>query len=188
LIGVCLLDEDVAAFKQRLIPAATGLVLFSLMPSMIMIVPTVANYRKVGGFIKAMPGPLPPEIKIAEWRTYDQALSFYTHRRTILVDNTGELRFGSTIGDHKDFFLQGEESLKRLAREAPLLVNIRPGDWPKVRRWGMFNPVAANSTNVMIGNEEFFQITGLAPWPDKAVTPPPLLLLPRRLPASAGSK
>ena len=171
----------IATFKRRLIPAATGLVLVALMPSMLMIVPTVAHYRKVGGFIKAMPGPLPAQIKTAEWRTYDQGLSFYTHRRTILVDNIGELRFGSSIGDHKDFFLQGEESLKRLAREGPLLVNIRPGDWPKVSRWGMFRPVAGNSTNVMVGNEEFFRLTGLAPWPDEAVTPPPLLLLPRRL-------
>jgi 4-amino-4-deoxy-L-arabinose transferase-like glycosyltransferase len=171
----------IATFKRKLIPAATGLVLIALMPSMIMIVPTVAKYRKVGEFIKAMPGPLPARIKIAEWRNYDQGLSFYTHRRTILVDNTGELKFGSTIGDHKEFFLQGEESLKRLGREEPLLVNIRPDDWSKVNRWGMFRPVAANSTNVMVGNEEFFQLTGLAPWPDKAVTPPPLLLLPQRL-------
>ena len=171
----------IAAFKRKLIPAATGLVLVVLLPAMVMIVPTVAKYRKVGGFIKAMPGTLPAQIKVAEWRNFDQGLSFYTHRRTILVDNTGELKFGSTIGDHKEFFLKGEESLKRLGREGPLLVNIRPGDWPKVSQWGMFRPVAANSTNVMVGNEEFFKLTGLAPWPDKAVTPPPLLLLPRRL-------
>jgi len=171
----------IATFKRRLIPVATGLVLVVLLPTMVMIVPTVAKYRKVGGFIKAMPGTLPAQIKVAEWRNYDQGLSFYTHRRTILVDNTGELKFGSTIGDHKEFFLKGEESLKRLAREGPLLVNIRPGDWPKVSEWGMFRPVAANSTNVMVGNEEFFKLTGLAPWPDKAVTPPPLLLLPRSL-------
>jgi len=171
----------IAAFKRKLIPAATGLVLVVLLPAMVMIVPTVAKYRKVGGFIKAMPGTLPAQIKVAEWRNFDQGLSFYTHRRTILVDNTGELKFGSTIGDHKEFFLKGEESLKRLGREGPLLVNIRPGDWPKVSQWGMFRPVAANSTNVMVGNEEFFKLTGLASWPDKAVTPPPLLLLPRRL-------
>jgi 4-amino-4-deoxy-L-arabinose transferase-like glycosyltransferase len=171
----------IAAFKRKLIPAATGLVLVVLLPAMVMIVPTVAKYRKVGGFIKAMPGTLPAQIKVAEWRNFDQGLSFYTHRRTILVDNTGELKFGSTIGDHKEFFLKGEESLKRLGREGPLLVNIRPGDWPKVSQWSMFRPVAANSTNVMVGNEEFFKLTGLAPWPDKAVTPPPLLLLPRQL-------
>ena len=184
LLGSLMLG--IAAFKRKLIPAATGLALVLLLPAMVMIVPTVAKYRKVGGFIKAMPGTLPEQIKVAEWRNYDQGLNFYTHRRTILVDNTGELEFGSTIGDHKEFFLKGEENLKRLGREGPLLVNIRPGDWPKVSRWRMFRPVAANSTNVMVGNKQFFELTGLAPWPDKAITPPPLLLLPRSLDTPGG--
>jgi hypothetical protein len=171
----------IAAFKRRLIPAAAGLVLVLLIPAMVMTVPVGANYRKVGGLMKGMPLPLPREIRVAEWRTFDQGLSFYTRRRTILVDNIGELEFGSTLGDHREFFLKGEESLKRLGREGPLLVNLRPGDWPAVREWGLFRPVAANSTNLMVGNEAFFHLAGLIPWPDDAVTPPPLFLRPRPL-------
>jgi len=177
LLGSVLLG--MAVFKRKLIPAAAGLVLVLLLPAVMMSVPVAANYRKVGGLLKGMPVPLPEKIRIAEWRTYDQGLSFYTRRRTILVDNTGELRFGSSLGDHGDFFLKGEESLKRLAGEGPLLVNLRPGDWPRVRGWGMFRLAAANSTNVMAGNEAFFRVAGLIPWPDDAVTPPPLLLMPR---------
>jgi hypothetical protein len=64
-------------FKRRFIPLATGLAMVLLFPAMLMVVPSVAKYRKVGGFIKAMPHPLPQEIRIAEWRNYDQALSFY---------------------------------------------------------------------------------------------------------------
>jgi len=179
LLGSALLG--MAVFKRRMIPAAAGLVLILLIPSMVMIFPVAANYRKVGGLMKGMPRPLPKEIRIAEWRTFDQGLSFYTRRRTILVDNIGELKFGSTLGDHSDFFLKGEESLKRLGREGPLLVNLRPGDWPTVRGWGLFRPVAANSTNLMVGNEAFFRLAGLIPWPDHAVTSPPLLLTPRSL-------
>jgi len=170
--------------KRRLIPVATGLVLIALIPTLLMTIPIAAHYRKVGGFLKAMPRPLPDQIRVAEWRNFDQGLSFYTRRRTILVDNTGELKLGSTLGDQSAFFLKGEASLKRLAREGPLLVNLRPGDWPTVRGWGLFRPVAANSTNVMVGNEAFFHLTGLKPWPDHAVTPPPLLLMPR--PAGPG--
>jgi hypothetical protein len=173
--------SGMAVFRRRLIPAATGLVLVLLMPAMVMTVPVGANYRKVGGMLKEMPRPLPKEIRIAEWRTFDQGLSFYTRRRTILVDNVGELEFGSRLGDHSEFFLKGEESLKRLAAEGPLLVNVRPGDWPTVRGWGMFRLAAANSTNVMVGNEAFFRLAGLIPWPDDAVTPPPLLLMPQRV-------
>jgi hypothetical protein len=169
----------VCLFKRRLIPFATGLAIVLLFPAMLMVVPSVANYRKVGGFIKAMPNPLPREIRAAEWRNYDQALSFYTGRRTILVDEIGELAYGSSRGNHEDYFLTGEESLKRLAKEGPLLANIRPDHWAKVRKWGTMQPVAANSTNVMIGNEAFFRLTGLEPWPDSAITPAPLLLMPR---------
>jgi 4-amino-4-deoxy-L-arabinose transferase-like glycosyltransferase len=169
----------VSLFKRHLIPFATGFVMVLLFPAMLMVVPSVAKYRKIGGFIKDMPRPLPEEIRIAEWHTYDHALSFYSGRRTILVDEIDELAYGSSQGDHSDYFLKGEESLKRLSREGPLLVNIRPWDWPKVRSWKTFKPVAANSTNIMVGNEAFFRLTGLKPWPDSAITPPPLLLMPR---------
>ena len=169
----------VCIFRRRFIPLAAGFAMVLLFPAMLMVVPSVAKYRKVGGFIKAMPHPLPPEIRIAEWRNYDQALSFYTGRRTILIDETDELAHGSSLGNHRDYFLKGEESLKRLAEEVPLLVNIRPYDWPKVRTWKTLQPVAANSTNVMVGNKAFFRLTGLRPWPDSAITPPPLLLMPR---------
>ncbi len=175
--GILLL---VSLFKRRLIPFATGFTLILLMPAMFMIVPVPAKYRKIGGFIKAMPQPLPREIRVAEWRNYDQALSFYSRRRTILIDEINELAFGKSLGDHSEYFLKGEESLKRLALDVPLLVNIRPRDWPTVRTWQTLKPVAANSTNVMVGNNAFFCLTGLKPWSDAAVTPPPLLLMPRR--------
>ena len=169
----------VSLFKRRLVPFATGFAMVLLFPAMLMVVPSVAKYRKVGGFIKAIPKPLPREIRIAEWRNYDQSLSFYSGRRTILVDEVGELAYGSSLGNHEDYFLNGEESLKRLAIDVPLLVNIRPSHWPRVREWKTLKPVAANTTNVMLGNKAFFRLTGLEPWPDSAIIPPPLLLMPR---------
>ena len=169
----------VSFFKRRLIPFATGFAMVLLFPAVLMVVPSVAKHRKVGGFIKAMPNPLPREIRIAEWRNYDQSLSFYSGRRTILVDEIGELAYGSSVGNHEDYFLRGEESLKHLAVDVPLLVNIRPSHWPRVRKWKILKPVAANTTNVMVGNTAFFRLTDLEPWPDSAITPPPLLLMPR---------
>ena len=169
-----------AVFKRRFMPLATGLVLVALLPAAILSVPAVANHRKIGGFIKAMPNPLPPEITIAEWSNYDQALSFYTNRRIILIDEIGELAFGKSLEEPSGFFLNGEKSLKRLAGEGPFLVNLRPGAWPRVREWGILHPVAINSTNVMVGNDEFFRITGLVPWPDNSNIERPILLMPRK--------
>ena len=178
LVGALFLGG--AALRRRLIPAATGLVLILLIPAMVLTVPVVARYRKTGAFMKAMPRPLPEQIRIADWRAFDQSLSFYGQRRIILVDEIDELAFGRSLGDHKAFFRQGAQSLRQLAESGPLLINIRPEDWPQVRGWGILKPVAANSTNVMVGNDPFFRLTGLRPWPDTAVGPPPLLLMPRR--------
>lgn len=180
LSGSILLGLSV--FKQTLIPFAVGLVMLFLIPSMLMIVPVTATYRKVGGLVKEMNLPLPEDIRVAEWHTFDQGLGFYTQRRTILVDNVGELAFGMALGHKDDYFLKGEERLKHLGREGPVLVNIRPEDWPKVREWGLFHLVAANSTNVMVGNDAFFRLAGLTPWPDRASISPPLLLQPRHGP------
>ena len=168
-----------AVFKKRLLPLATGLVLVALLPTAILTVPAVANYRKIGGMIKAMPTPLPSEIKIAEWSNYDQSLSFYTNRRIILIDEIDELAFGKSLEENSEFFLKGAKTLKRIAGEGPLLVNLRPRAWSRVREWGVLHPVAVNTTNVMAGNDEFFRLTGLVPWPDDSVTGKPLLLMPR---------
>ncbi len=172
-----------AVFKRRFMPLATGLAIVALFPAVILAVPAVANHRKIGGFIKAMPSPLPVEINIAEWRNYDQSLSFYAERRIILIDEIGELAFGKSLEEPSGFFLTGEESLKRLAGEGPFLVNLRPHAWPSVKQWGLLHPVAANTTNVMAGNDAFFQVTGLAPWPNDAVVQGPLLLMPKKAPA-----
>ena len=169
-----------AVFRRPLMPIATGLVLVALLPSAIFSVPAVANHRKIGGFIKAMPAPLPSEITIAEWSNYDQALSFYTNRRIVLIDEIDELAFGKSLEEPSGFFLKGAKSLKRLAGEGPFLVNLRPEAWPRVRKWGILHPVAVNTTNVMAGNDEFFRITGLVAWPDDITTESPLLLLPRK--------
>ena len=169
-----------AVFKRHFMPLATGLVLVALLPTAILAVPAVAKYRKIGDLIKAMPDPLPSNIKIAEWSNYDQSLSFYTKRRIILVDEIDELAFGKSLEKDSGFFLKGAKSLKRLAAAGPFLVNLRPEAWPRVREWGILHPVAVNTTNVMAGNDKFFRVTGLVPWPDDSITGKPLLLMPKK--------
>ena len=169
-----------AVFKRRFVPLATGLALVALLPTAILAVPAVANYRKIGDLIKAMPNPLPSNIKIAEWSNYDQSLSFYTRRRIILIDEIDELAFGKSLEKKSEFFLKGAKNLKQLAGAGPFLVNLRPEAWPLVRKWGILHPAAANTTNVMAGNDEFFRVTGLTPWPDDSITGKPLLLMPRK--------
>jgi 4-amino-4-deoxy-L-arabinose transferase-like glycosyltransferase len=167
-------------FRVRLIPAAVGLVLLLTLPPLAGGVVAVSKHRKIGVLVKAMPNPLPPEIKVAEWRTYDRSLNFYTRRRLILVDDVSELAFGASLDKGSSFFRQGRQSIRELADEGPFLLNVNPCDWPELASWGILKVAAANNTNILLGNEAFFRLTGLKPWPSDAIKPPPLLLMPRR--------
>jgi 4-amino-4-deoxy-L-arabinose transferase-like glycosyltransferase len=166
-----------SAFRRRFIPVSLGICLLLVAPALTLTAAKVSVYRKVGGFIKAMPRSMPSEVRIAEWKNYDQSLSFYARRRTLLIDEVDELAFGKALDNHDAFFLSGEGSLRHLAEDGPLLVNLRPADWQRVRQWGTLFPVAANTTNVMAGNRLFFDLMGLAPW--RELPSPPRLLLPR---------
>jgi len=168
-------------FRRRMAIPVLGLILLFLVPPLALTAQMITQYRKIGAFVKSMPNPLPKGIKIAEWRTYDQSLGFYTKRRIILVDEVSELVFRHTSSDYGLYFLEGEESLKRLAVDGPLLVNLRPGDWQKVRQWDLLFPVAANTSNMMVANKAFFHLTNLEPWPEAAIKPRPLLLMPRKV-------
>jgi 4-amino-4-deoxy-L-arabinose transferase-like glycosyltransferase len=167
-------------FERKMAIASLGLVLVLLMPVLGKSAGLITEYRKVGGLVKAMPNPLPADIKIAEWRTYDRSLGFYTRRRIILVDEVSELALRDTAKDHDLFFLEGENHVRALASDGPLLVNMRHKDWHTVKKWGVLFPVAANRTNLMVANKEFFALTALAPWPEEALKSPQLLLLPRK--------
>ncbi len=167
-------------FRRKMALASVGLVLVLLVPVLDKSAGLITEHRKIGALVKAMPNPLPPDIKIAEWHTYDQSLSFYTRRRTILVDEIGELVHSETSKDHDLFFLNGKNKLRSLASDGPLLVNMRHKDWSSVIKWGVLFPVAANKTNLMVANREFFDLTDLAPWPEEALKSHPLLLLPRK--------
>jgi 4-amino-4-deoxy-L-arabinose transferase-like glycosyltransferase len=166
-------------FRVRLMPAAMGLVLLLTLPALAGGVVAVSKHRKIGALVKAMPNPLPPEVTVAEWRTYDRSLTFYTRRRVILVDEVSELAFGLSLDKGSSFFRKGRGSIRKLAEGGPLLLNVNPSDWPELAPWGILRVAAANNKNILLGNEAFFRLTGLKPWPADAVKPPPLLLMPR---------
>jgi 4-amino-4-deoxy-L-arabinose transferase-like glycosyltransferase len=167
------------AWRPRLTKVAAGAVLAMTLPVLLSAVPVIAKYRRTGVMLKAL-NPLPAQVRVAEWGDYNQSMSFYLKRRTVLVDVVDELTFGSMVGNQSAWFLKGRDSLARLAADGPLMVCLRTEDWPRLHEMGIFHPVGGNSSNVLAGNATFFKLTGLKPWPDEAVTAPPLLLMPRK--------
>ncbi len=168
-----------AVFRPRLAPVGMGLVVMLVLPGLIAVMPDVAAHRKLGTMLKALPFPLPAEVKLAEWENYDQSFNFYTHKRIILIDKRGELEFGSRLGDAPAFFLSGAQAFRELADQGPLLANIDPERWPEVRTWGTLHPVGANCSNVLVANDSFFRLTGLIPWPDDAISDRSPVFMPR---------
>ena len=176
-IGLAILS----IFRRRFVIPVMGLILILLFPVMGLTTQVVTRHRKIGDLIKAMPLPLPAEIKIAEWQNYDRSLGFYTRRRIILIDEfDDELVYRADSRDFKDFFLKGKDSIRELAAQSPLLLNLRPEKWEDVRQWGILFPVAANTTNLLVANKEFFRLTKLDPWPETAIKTRPVLIMPRR--------
>lgn len=169
-----------SAIHTPLMPLIPGVGAMLILPVLLCGVTAVGSYRRTGHLLNALPRPLPPQVRVADWRSYDQSLSFYTHRRVYLVDEIDELGFGKSVEPNAErYFLQGTEGLRELDRSGPLLLNIRREDWPEAVALGLFEPVMANSQNLFVGNAALFRATGLEPLPAGAITPGPLMLLPR---------
>lgn len=168
-----------SSFSGRRLGVTPGLVLALIVPFLVANIPLFAQYKRVGAILDGMPQPMPADVRIAEWNSYDQSLSFYLHRRVTLIGTRDELGFGSEIGDNREYFLDGPEDLPALSSKGPLLLLVIPRDWDIAKTWGEFQVVAANSSNIMLGNRAFFERTRLRPWSHEAVTKSPLLLMPQ---------
>ena len=168
----------IALWRRKWLSVALGLTVVIATPVLIAGTARVAVHRKLGALAKALP-PLPRQVKVADLGYYDQSLSFYTRRRVILVDTTSELPLASESKDYHQFFLRGKESLRRLAEDGPALINLDPDLWGQVRDLKMLQPVARNSGNLLLANRQFFQLTGLEPWPRESIHQRPLLRYPR---------
>ncbi len=70
----------------------------------------LGSYKSVKHLSGSLEGILRPEDVLAQYGTYRQGLVFYTKRRTILVEETGELAFGAERAkDRADYFLSDRE-------------------------------------------------------------------------------
>ncbi len=70
------------------------------------------DYKSVKNLSGTLKGILRPDDVLAQYGTFRQGLSFYTGRRTVLVDAEGELEFGERRAkDKESYFLTDERFL-----------------------------------------------------------------------------
>ena len=72
------------------------------------------DYKSVKHLSRTLEGSLRPEDVLAQYGVFRPGLCFYTKRRTVLVEETGELLFGAERAkDRADYFL-GDREFQRL--------------------------------------------------------------------------
>jgi hypothetical protein len=68
----------------------------------------VGGYKSVKALSQVLSSSLRPGDIVAQYGTYKQGIPFYTKRRTVLVEEVGELEFGADRAkDRADYFLSG---------------------------------------------------------------------------------
>ena len=125
LAGILLVAA--ALVKPQAGTLAAGVLTLGLVFSAVCALPAAAPYLQAGYLVKHLPTPLPQDARVAEWRTYSQSIGFYTGRRMVLVDKSGELsdRIGKPDGP-AEWFPSGAESLERLGLDVRRLKTGTP--------------------------------------------------------------
>jgi len=73
----------------------------------------LGDYKSVKNLSRTLEGSLRPEDVLAQYGVFRPGLSFYAKRRTVLVEETGELAFGAERAkDRADYFLSDREFLR----------------------------------------------------------------------------
>jgi len=94
----------------------------------------LGDYKTVKGLAQVLSSSLRPGDIVAQYGTYRQAVPFYTKRRTILVDEAGELEFGASLAkDRADYFMSAAEFQRLWASGARVFCVFKKDAMPMIR-------------------------------------------------------
>ncbi len=74
----------------------------------------LTDYKSAKNLSAALAASLQPDDVIVQYRTYKQGIPWYTRRRTVLVDEEGELAFGADRAKDRAQYFIGEAEFARL--------------------------------------------------------------------------
>lgn len=93
------------------------------------------DYKSVKRLSQSLMQVLRPEDALAQYGTFRQGLDFYTRRRTILVDEVGELQFGAQRAkDRAEWFLDDARFQELWNSPRRVFCFFRPDAMPVIRR------------------------------------------------------
>jgi 4-amino-4-deoxy-L-arabinose transferase-like glycosyltransferase len=95
----------------------------------------LGDYKTVKGLSQVLSSSLRPGDIVAQYGTYRQAVPFYTKRRTVLVDEVGELKFGASLAkDREDYFMNASEFQRLWASGSRVFCVFKKDALPMIRQ------------------------------------------------------
>ena len=109
--------------RMGLLVSLAALVLASLLP----VTAAISRSRDIGGLIPQQLRPVSRDSgwTIAQYLCYNQALTYYTHTRVVLIGSEGELTMGPQQPDAPEWFPRDEAAIARLTARGPLALVVR---------------------------------------------------------------
>jgi 4-amino-4-deoxy-L-arabinose transferase-like glycosyltransferase len=94
----------------------------------------LGNYKSVKGLAQVLSSSWKPGDVVAQYGTYRQGIPFYAKRRTVLVDEVGELEFGATRAkDRAEYFLDDARFQRLWASPARVFCVFKRDALPLIR-------------------------------------------------------
>ncbi len=149
--------------RMGLMVAASVVVLGSMIPTY----RQVSQYKDLAGLIPSGLQPVAPTEgwTIAQYRCYNQALSYYTHHRVVLIDAVNEINLGLQAPDAAEWFREGAHHIARLAARGPLALVTREEEAEQVAKAYGLQVWARNDDRAMLVNAAGLRRLGAAPSP-----------------------
>lgn len=128
----------------------TILPLAALLPAVNVITQT----KDMNGLIPQQMMSLPKNTPwtIAQWRVYNQSISFYTHQRIVLINSVNELRLGLNEPDAAKWFRKGEDTIAELSGRGPLALVVDADDGERVAHQYGLHVYNSNHDRAMLLN------------------------------------
>lgn len=129
---------------------------------------------------KDMNGLIPPQLMnlpkptpwtIAQWRVYNQSISFYTHQRVVMIDTANEIKLGLNEPDAAQWFLKGEDNIAKLSRRGPLALVVDCDAADQVARQYGLHSYKTNQDRAMLFNDAGLRLLNQPP-PAQGLAPP----------------
>ncbi|MEN6642442.1 MAG: phospholipid carrier-dependent glycosyltransferase [Armatimonadia bacterium] len=100
---------------------------------------------------------------LAQYREYDQSLTFYTHMRVVLIDKVDEIKLGLQEPDAAVWFRNGEASIDDLSGRGPLALVVKARNAEELAAAHHLMLYRKNSDRALLLNSAAMKLLAVSP-------------------------